>query len=88
MTEQARWVTPGVKVFPAKGPEPVAIEQVQQTLGPSTVLLEYVLADPNSYCLTISQSVCRIVRLLGKAQIEPRVAAYLKAVKGEFACSR
>ena len=84
MTEQARWVTPGVNVFQAKGPEPVAIEQVQQTLRPSTVLLEYVLADPNSYCLTISQSISRIVRLPGKAQIEPLVGAYLKTVKGKL----
>ena len=84
MTEQTRWITPGVSVLKTKSRETVGLEQIQQALAPSAVLLEYVIADPSSYCLTISRSGSRIVRLGSKAQIEPLVAAYLKAVKAKL----
>ena len=56
MMEQTRWVTPGVSVLKTKSRETVGLEQIQLALAPSTVLLEYVIADPSSYCLTISRS--------------------------------
>jgi len=80
MTEQARWISPGVSVLKAKSREPVAIEQVQRSLAPSVLLLEYVLANPSSYCLVISRDASRIVHLKSKAEIEPLITAYLKAV--------
>jgi CHAT domain-containing protein len=82
MTEQARWVSPGVTIL-TRSPDPVGIAQVQRALAPSAVLLEYVVTDPNSYCLIISRTGSRIVRLDGKARIEPLVTAYLKAVKAK-----
>ena len=84
MMEQTRWVTPGVSALKTKSRETVGLEQIQLALAPSTVLLEYVIADPSSYCLTISRSGARIVRLDSKARIEPLVAAYLKAVKAKL----
>ena len=84
LKEQARWITPGASVLKTKPRETVALEQIQQALAPSAVLLEYVMADPNSYCLTISRSGSRIVRLGSKAQIEALVASYLKAVKAKL----
>src|SRR5579872_7399457 len=48
MTEQARWVTPGVSVLKTKSREMVGLDQIQQALAPSVVLLEYVIADPSS----------------------------------------
>ena len=84
IAEQARWVTPGISILKTKLQEPVGIEQVQQALAPSAMLLEYVLADPSSYCLTISRSGSHIVRLDGKTQIEPLVAAYLNAVEAKL----
>ena len=80
MTEQARWVSSGVTIL-TRSADPVGIAQVQRALAPSAVLLEYVVTDPNSYCLIISRTGSRIVRLDGKARIEPLVTAYLKAVK-------
>ena len=62
MTEQARWITPGASLLKTKWREAVGIEQIQQALAPSVVLLEYVIADPTSYCLTISRNGSRIVR--------------------------
>jgi CHAT domain-containing protein len=84
MQEQARWITPGASVLKTKSREAVALEQIQQALAPSAVLLEYVIADPNSYCLAISRGGSRIVRLGSKAQIEVLVASYLKAVKAKL----
>jgi CHAT domain-containing protein len=84
MTEQTRWITPGVSMLKTRSRETVGLEQIQQALAPSVVLLEYVMADPNSYCLTISRSGTRIVRLDSKARIEPLVAAYLKTVKAKL----
>lgn len=83
MTEQTRWITPGVSVLKSKSRETVGLKQIQQAMAPSAVLLEYVIADPNSYCLTITRSGSRIVRLGSKARIESLVAAYLKAVKAK-----
>jgi CHAT domain-containing protein len=45
------------------------------------VILEYVLADPRSYCLVISRTAARIVPLAPKAEIEKHVAALLTAMK-------
>jgi CHAT domain-containing protein len=83
MAEQTRWVTPGVNVLKIKSRGTVGLEQIQRSLARSVVLLEYVIADPNSYCLTISRNGARIVRLEGRARIEPLVAAYLKAAKAK-----
>jgi CHAT domain-containing protein len=83
MTEQARWNTPGVSIVKTKSPEPAAIEQVQRTLAPSALLLEYVLADPSSYCLVISRDASRIVHLKSKGEIQPLIGAYLKAAKAK-----
>jgi len=62
---------------------PVSLEQVQRSLDPSAVILEYVVADPRSYCLVISKTDARIVALADKQSIEALIAAYLKAVKAK-----
>ena len=85
MTEQTRSINPRVSVLKSKSRETVGLEQIQRALSPSAALLEYVIADPNSYCLTISRGESRIVRLGSKARIEGLVAAYLKAVKAKLA---
>ena len=69
MTEQTRWITPGVSMLKTRSHETVGLEQIQQALAPSVQLPEYVIADPSSYCLTISRNETRIVRLEGKARI-------------------
>ena len=84
MAEQARWVSPGVSVLKTKSRQMVGIDQLRQALAPSDVLLEYVIADPDSYCLTISRTDCRIVPLGSKSRIETLVSAYLKAVKAKL----
>ena len=83
MAEQARWVTPEVSILRSRAREIVGVEQIQQALSSSGMILEYVLADPRSYCLTISQSGINIIPLSGKQRIEARVKAYLNAVEAK-----
>ena len=84
MEEQTRWVTPGASVLQANSRETVALEQLQNSLPSSAVLLEYVMADSNSYCLAISRSGSRIVHLGSRARIDALVGSYLKTVKAKL----
>jgi CHAT domain-containing protein len=88
LKEQERWITPGATMLKTKPRETVGLEQIRQALPPSAVLLEYVMANPNSYCLTISRSESRIVSLGSREQIEKLVTSYLKAVKAELPAVR
>jgi CHAT domain-containing protein len=81
LVEQARWVTPEINILKARAQETVSMEDVQHQLEPTAVLLEYVVADPHSYCLVISKTGARIVPLAGKEAIEPLITAYLKAAR-------
>jgi len=57
------------------------LEGVQQSLAPSDVVLEYVLAEPHSYCLAITHDSARIVSLTDRTGIEGFVLGYLKTLK-------
>jgi CHAT domain-containing protein len=83
MAEQSRWVTPGVSILKAQSHETVGLDRIEQTLSASAVILEYVLANPRSYCMVISRRGTRTVPLAGKDRIEALVAAYLRAVKAK-----
>jgi tetratricopeptide (TPR) repeat protein len=60
---------PGRPFTPSRAPE-VAIGQVQRTLRPNEVLLEYVLDDPHSHCLLIDKDHASIITLDGRKEIE------------------
>jgi len=81
--EQSRWVTPEISILKARSHGTVGIDLLQHGLRGSEVILEYVVADPHSYCLVISRSNVRIVTLAGKQQIEVLIAAYLKAARAK-----
>jgi CHAT domain-containing protein len=83
MAEQARWITPDISILKARSRETIGIPRVQQSLSPSMVILEYVVADPQSYCLVITRSNARIVELPARRRIDVLAAAYLKAVKAK-----
>jgi len=88
LEEQTRWITPGASILKRAPNETVSLEQIQHALAPSAALLEYVISDPDAYCLAISRGGSRIVRLGSKVQIEALVASYLKAVKAKLPASR
>jgi len=88
LVEQARWITPEINILKAQSHDPVGMEQVQRSLDPSAVILEYVLADPRSYCLVISRTDARIVPLAAKQSIEALITTYLNAVKAKASAKR
>jgi len=45
------------------------------------LVLEYVMAQPHSYCLAIGRDFARIVPLTDRESIESSVIAYLKTLK-------
>jgi len=81
--EQSQWITPEISILKARSHEPITIRQVQKTIGSSAAILEYVLTDPKSYCLVISNSGAHIVPLAPKQVIDGLVASYLKSVKAK-----
>ncbi|HKE29316.1 MAG TPA: CHAT domain-containing protein [Bryobacteraceae bacterium] len=81
--EQSQWITPEISILKARSHEPITIGQVQKTIGSSAAILEYVLTDPKSYCLVISNSGAHIVPLAPKQVIDGLVASYLKSVKAK-----
>src|SRR5260370_16934177 len=85
MVEQSRWITPGISILKAQSHNTIEIDRVQNSLSASAVILEYVMADPHSYCLVISRTASRRLPLASKHQIETLVADYLKAVKAKQA---
>jgi CHAT domain-containing protein len=83
LAEQSRWITPEVSILKAQSRNTISLDLVQRSLGNSAVILEYVVADPRSYCLVISRTGSHVVPLAGSKEIEPAVTTYLKAVKAK-----
>jgi CHAT domain-containing protein len=81
MAEQSRWITPDVSILKARAHVSTGLDRVERSLSPSAVVLEYVVAEPQSYCLVISHDGSHIVSLAGRERIDTLVASYLKAVK-------
>jgi CHAT domain-containing protein len=75
-------VQPAVSVIKQSGlDEPAPLLSVQRQLGQDELLVEYILANPNSYCLVIRKSgVARYV-LPSKKEIEAEVAQYREAIR-------
>ena len=64
--------------------QPSPLARVQHDLNPDEVLLEYVLDDPISYCLAISENGA-LVRLLpaGRKEIEKWARAYIDEIRAK-----
>jgi len=80
LAEQNRAVNPDLTIFGTHDFKPVPLVTIQRTLKPSEMLLEYVVAEPNSYVLVVTATAKRIVKLDGRKTIESLVAGYRKAV--------
>jgi CHAT domain-containing protein len=57
---------------------PAPLSRVQQILRPGEVLLEYVLADAQSYCLEIRPGTVRAHRLPARREIEKVARSFLR----------
>jgi CHAT domain-containing protein len=81
LVEEARWLAPGSNPWKARPWETIPLERVRNSLSPNQMMLEYVLAEPQSYCLAITKDFARIVPLASRADIDNLVSTYLKSLK-------
>jgi CHAT domain-containing protein len=81
LAEQSRSVTPEVSILKAREHQVIAVRQLQSSLSNSEAVLEYVVDDPASYCLVITRTNLRIVKLAGKQELSSLVITYLNKVK-------
>jgi CHAT domain-containing protein len=83
LAEQFRSVTPEVSILKAREHQVITGRQLQSSLSNSEALLEYVVDDPASYCLVITRTSMRIVKLPGKQALSSLVITYLNKLKGK-----
>lgn len=60
--------------------QPLDLNDLQGALRGDELLLEFVLGEPSSYCIAISRTTARLVRLPNRAAIEKRVEPLLKDI--------
>lgn len=65
---------------------PISLAATQQSILPDEAILEYVLAEPSSYCLALTRERAAIVKLpAGEAQIDESVSSFLaKITQGQY----
>jgi len=80
LAEQSRAVNSGLTIFSTSQFKPVPLRTIQRTLSPSEILLEYVVAEPNSYVLVVTPTTKRVVKLVSRKTIDSLVEDYRKAV--------
>jgi CHAT domain-containing protein len=83
LAEQARWLTPLSGTWESKPWQTIPIERIRENLAPTELVLEYVMAEPHSYCLVITRDSAHIVTLAHRESIESSVLGYLKTVKSK-----
>jgi CHAT domain-containing protein/cation transport regulator ChaC len=83
LAEQFRSVTPEVSILKAREHQVITSRQLQDSLSNSEALLEYVVDDPASYCLVITRTSMRIVKLPGKQALSSLVNTYLNKLKAK-----
>jgi len=81
LAEQARWLTPVLGEWNPRPWQTIPLERIRESLASSEVVLEYVLAEPHSYCLVITNNSARITSLKDRASIESSVLGYLTTLK-------
>ncbi len=85
LVEQARWVAPASGTWKSRPWETIPLERIQEGFAANELMLEYVVAEPRSYCLAIGRDFARIVPLASRESLEKLVAAYLKTLKAKGA---
>ena len=62
-------------------PEPVDLSTLRRSLRPDEMIIEYVLDNPTSFCLTITREAVLIQKLAGREQINALVNAYMAGIR-------
>src|SRR6266576_1526652 len=81
LAEEARWVTPASGTWKSQPWQTLPLERIRAGLNADELVLEYVMAQPHSYCLVVGPDSVRIVPLPDRESIESSVIAYLKTLK-------
>jgi CHAT domain-containing protein len=81
LAEEARWVTPASNAWKSQPWQTTPLERIRDGLNADEIVLEYVLAQPHSYCLVIGRDSAHIVPLTNREAIESLVLTYLKTLK-------
>ena len=81
LAEEARWVTPASGTWKSQPWQTLPLDRIREGLTTNQLVLEYVMAQPHSYCLAIGRDFARIVPLADRESIESSVIAYLKTLK-------
>jgi CHAT domain-containing protein len=63
------------------GGQRASVKALQQTLASDELVLEYVLSEPQSYCLVIGRSRIRIAKLPSRVHIEALVGRFTEEVR-------
>ena len=64
--------------------QPAALTNVENDLHPDEVLLEYVLDDPTSFCITVTRRGARIQALpVGRKEVEKQVQQFVDDVRAK-----
>ena len=72
-------------------PVPLALDKLQRDLRPSDLFIEYVLDDPASYALAVTESDVHCYELPAKSQLEEQATEYRSEVikkKADFALAQ
>jgi CHAT domain-containing protein len=83
LAEQSRSITPELSILKAREHQVITSRQLQDSLSVSEALLEYVVDDPVSYCLVITRTSIRIVKMPAKQTLSALVMAYLDRLKAK-----
>lgn len=68
--------------------KPVYLQSIQRVLREDELLLEYVLDDPNAYCIAITRNGAEILQLrAGRAQIQKEVMDYRRQLSEKHSAS-
>jgi CHAT domain-containing protein/tetratricopeptide (TPR) repeat protein len=81
LTEEARWAIPASSTWKSQPWQTLPLDRVREGLTTNQLVLEYVIAQPHSYCLAIGRDFARIVPLADRESIESSVIAYLETLK-------
>src|SRR5947207_1380004 len=81
LAEEARWVTPASGTWKSQPWQTLPLDRIREGLTTNQLVLEYVMAQPHSYCLAIGRDFARIVPIADRESIESSVIAYLKTLK-------
>ncbi|HEV2380773.1 MAG TPA: CHAT domain-containing protein [Terriglobia bacterium] len=66
----------------AEHPKPVELGALKSALGPSEMILEYVLDEPRSFCLRITRAQATLIPLkAGRREIDAAVENYLGEIR-------